>query len=81
MEEPIACWARFKSNEVVARNDNMKKDLMDIICCPICKGDLTLSVKEEDDKEIVKGLLTCGKCSVGYPIEEGIPNLLPQNTK
>jgi uncharacterized protein YbaR (Trm112 family) len=59
----------------------MKKDLMDIICCPTCKGDLTLKVEEEDSKEIIKGKLTCGKCDVDYPIEEGIPNLLPKNLK
>ncbi|MEE9152007.1 MAG: methytransferase partner Trm112 [Thermoplasmata archaeon] len=57
----------------------MKRDLMDIICCPTCKGDLTLTVEEEDAKEIIKGLLACGKCGVDYPIEEGIPNLLPKN--
>ncbi len=59
----------------------MKRDLMDIICCPTCKGDLTLSVEEEDSKEIIKGKLTCVNCSVDYPIEEGIPNLLPKNLK
>lgn len=57
----------------------MNRDLMEIICCPTCKGDLTLSVEEEDTKEIIKGVLKCGKCGVDYPIEEGIPNLLPKN--
>jgi uncharacterized protein YbaR (Trm112 family) len=59
----------------------MKRDLMDIICCPTCKGDLTLNVEEEDSKEIIKGKLTCVKCGMDYPIEEGIPNLLPKNLK
>jgi uncharacterized protein YbaR (Trm112 family) len=57
----------------------MKKDLMEIICCPTCKGDLSLVIEQEDEKEIVKGNLTCKKCSVDYPIEDGIPNLLPKN--
>lgn len=56
----------------------MKKDLMDIICCPTCKGDLILTVEKEEKNEIMKGLLTCKKCSVDYPIDEGIPNLLPK---
>lgn len=56
----------------------MKKDLMDIICCPTCKGDLILTVEKEEKNEILKGLLTCKKCTVDYPIEEGIPNLLPK---
>jgi len=57
----------------------MKRELMDIICCPVCKGQLTLKVAEENDIEILAGFLTCGKCSFDYPIENGIPNLLPPN--
>ncbi|MDY6917099.1 MAG: methytransferase partner Trm112 [Chloroflexota bacterium] len=55
----------------------MKRDLMEILACPVCKGPLKLTVEEEDDKEIIKGSLFCEKCSVTYPIEETIPNLLP----
>ena len=56
----------------------MKKELMDILACPVCKGDLDLSINEENDKgEIVKGTLYCRKCDERYPIEDGIPNLLP----
>jgi uncharacterized protein YbaR (Trm112 family) len=55
----------------------MKKDLMDILACPVCKGALTLKVDEGDDTEVVKGTLHCQKCVVDYSIEEGIPNLLP----
>jgi uncharacterized protein YbaR (Trm112 family) len=55
----------------------MKKDLMDILCCPVCKGDLTLTVKKEEGGEIIDGSLYCAKCSEAYPIEDGIPNLLP----
>ena len=55
----------------------MKRSLMDILCCPLCKGDLTLHVEEENEKEILEGELRCAACSVEYPIQEGIPNLLP----
>jgi uncharacterized protein YbaR (Trm112 family) len=55
----------------------MKRSLLDILACPICKGDLELVVKEEDEEEIITGKLICGKCEVEYPIEEGIPNMLP----
>lgn len=54
----------------------MKRDLIDILCCPVCKGDLTLDVKEEKEGNILKGSLYCGKCDVYYPIEDGIPDLL-----
>lgn len=54
---------------------------MEILCCPMCKGDLVLTVDEEDDKEIINGSLFCGKCNEYYPIEEGIPNMLPPDLR
>ena len=55
----------------------MKKELMDILVCPVCKGELELSVEKEDEQEIVAGSLHCRKCDVSYPIVDTIPNLLP----
>ncbi len=56
----------------------MKKELLDILACPMCKGDLELNIEEKDEKgEIVTGSLYCRKCDQRYPIAEGIPNLLP----
>ncbi|MCD1294238.1 hypothetical protein CUJ83_04410 [Methanocella sp. CWC-04] len=55
----------------------MKKDLMEILCCPVCKGDLELEVVRENDVEVLDGALYCKKCNERYPIEDGIPNLLP----
>ena len=59
----------------------MKRSLMDILCCPVCKGDLVLTVVREDEKEVIDGTLHCDVCSVDYPIQDGIPNLLPQSDK
>jgi uncharacterized protein YbaR (Trm112 family) len=56
----------------------MKKELLDILVCPVCKGKLVLTIKEENKDEIVTGSLYCKKCNVTYQIEETIPNLLPQ---
>jgi len=55
----------------------MKRELMDILACPVCKGGLELSVDEENETEIVAGSLYCPKCDVKYPIVDTIPNLLP----
>lgn len=56
----------------------MKQELMDILACPVCKGELELNKGEEDEKgEIVSGSLYCRKCDQQYPIADGIPNLLP----
>ena len=59
----------------------MKKDLMDILACPLCKGELELSVEEENEQEVVTGSLYCPKCDAKYPIEDTIPNLLPPDQR
>ncbi|MCX8110577.1 MAG: Trm112 family protein [Syntrophorhabdaceae bacterium] len=46
----------------------IKKELLDILCCPKCKGDIYLN-KNEDG-------LICDKCSLMYPIKEDIPIML-----
>jgi len=58
----------------------MKRDLMEILCCPVCKGDLELRVGVETD-EIVEGVLYCKACGHAYEIKDGIPNLLPPDFK
>jgi uncharacterized protein YbaR (Trm112 family) len=57
----------------------MKRNLIDILACPVCQSSLEMSVEDETEKEIIKGSLYCPGCDVYYPINEGIPNLLPQN--
>ena len=55
----------------------MKKTLMEILACPVCKGELELKIEAEDGDEVITGSLFCGKCDETYPIEDSIPNLLP----
>jgi uncharacterized protein YbaR (Trm112 family) len=55
----------------------MKKELMQILACPVCKGDLQLNIDQQDGEEIVTGSLYCPKCQHSYPIIDTIPNLLP----
>lgn len=59
----------------------MKRSLMDILCCPVCKGELALRVDKEDVKEILEGSLHCKACKVDYPIHDGIPDLLPRTAQ
>lgn len=59
----------------------MKPDLMEILCCPLCQGDLRLASRQTSDGEIMEGTLTCTKCGTEYPIEDGIPNLLPPDER
>ncbi|GAB4329633.1 MAG: methytransferase partner Trm112 [Dehalococcoidia bacterium] len=59
----------------------MRHDLMEILVCPMCKGKLDLVVHRQDGDEIVEGRLTCTNCRETYPIEEGIPNMLPPDLR
>jgi len=44
----------------------IKKELLDILACPLCKTEVTL----EDDH------IVCSKCTRRYPIRDGIPVML-----
>jgi hypothetical protein len=44
----------------------INKDLLNILACPKCKGDL----EYKNDK------LICNKCKLGYRIEDDIPIML-----
>ena len=59
----------------------MKRDLLDILACPVCKSSLRLLVKEENETEVISGLLHCDKCPDNFPIEDSVPNLLPPNLR
>ena len=59
----------------------MKRELMDILCCPLDKSELELEVDEEDEAEVLAGRLICSECGEEYPIEDGIPNLLPPDMR
>lgn len=59
----------------------MNESLMDVLCCPLDKQDLELTTKEQDGDEIIEGRLTCTECGTEYPIDDGIPNLLPPDMR
>ncbi len=56
----------------------MKKDIIKILCCPVCKGKLNLKIDKQENNEIISGFFSCEKCKYNYTIEDGIPNLLPK---
>ncbi len=59
----------------------MRRELMDILVCPVCKGTLELNIVREEDDDVVEGDLVCPACDECYPIENGIPNLLPPDLR
>jgi uncharacterized protein YbaR (Trm112 family) len=56
----------------------MKKKILEILCCPTCKGELDIKIDKQEKDEIIAGNLFCKKCNCNYSIEQGIPNLLPK---
>lgn len=46
----------------------VKKELLDILCCPECKGDISLNESEDG--------LICDACKLMYPIKDNIPIML-----
>ncbi|MCS7084354.1 MAG: Trm112 family protein [Aquificaceae bacterium] len=48
----------------------LSQELLSILACPICKGDLSYSPSPER--------LICQSCGVYYPFIDGIPILLPE---
>ena len=59
----------------------MRPDLMEILACPLCKGELTLTTTDEQAGEVMTGSLHCARCEQHYPIHGGIPNLLPPDLR
>ncbi len=51
----------------------LEKELLDILACPVCKGELRY-LEEKD-------ILVCDRCRVYYEVREGIPVLLPDSGK
>ncbi|HEX9828936.1 MAG TPA: Trm112 family protein [Bacteroidota bacterium] len=48
----------------------LKQELLDLLCCPKCKGDLAYAPEKET--------LTCKQCGAVYPVRDGIPIMLPE---
>ncbi len=51
----------------------INKELLEILACPKCKGDLRLTEKEDG--------LICDKCQLLYEIKDDIPIMLIEEAK
>ena len=50
----------------------IRREVLEILACPKCKGDLKLTEKSATSED---GFV-CGKCKLLYPIRDGIPVML-----
>ncbi|HRR53800.1 MAG TPA: Trm112 family protein [Candidatus Methanomethylicus sp.] len=59
----------------------MKRRLMDILACPICKSHPLELLVFAEKEEIDEGVLLCSGCGRWYPIIETIPHMLPDDLR
>ncbi len=56
----------------------MRRELVEQLVCPVTRDPLTLEVTREDENgNVLEGALVSERINFRYPIEDGIPNLLP----
>ncbi|MEW6609979.1 MAG: Trm112 family protein [bacterium] len=51
----------------------MDKELLDILACPVCKGDI---IYDEVNQKLI-----CNACGRKYPIRDGIPVMLEEEAE
>ncbi|MCK4893726.1 MAG: Trm112 family protein [Calditrichae bacterium] len=51
----------------------LDKQLLDILACPKCKGELEYKTDQDNDKN---GQLICQQCQLLYRVEDDIPIML-----
>jgi uncharacterized protein YbaR (Trm112 family) len=49
----------------------LRKELLEILCCPMCKGELAY--------DAAAATLTCQACKLVFPIKDGIPMMRPED--
>lgn len=59
----------------------MKRKLLEILACPICKNHPLDLIVFAEREEIEEGIIVCSKCNRWYPIIESIPHMLPDDLR
>ncbi len=55
------------------KDNTLPEDLLEILACPLCKGDI------EYDRG--RNVLICRTCKVYFEIIDGIPDMVPEDAK
>lgn len=54
----------------------IKREILDLLCCPECRGDLLLTDPTEAVDNVVRGRLACASCGRAYPVVGSIPRFV-----
>jgi uncharacterized protein YbaR (Trm112 family) len=57
----------------------MRPEFVELLGCPSCGGGLALRPEVESEGHVLEGSLCCASCSAAFPIERGVPRLLPDD--
>ena len=55
----------------------MRLNFLSKLACPFDKHDLSIKIFNQEQEEIIEGILTCQHCRRYYPIVQGIPIMSP----
>lgn len=55
----------------------MRLALLELVCCPLCKGDLDVLTLAPGESSCENAVLCCRVCNSLYPVIAGVPRLLP----
>ncbi|MBI3070805.1 MAG: methyltransferase domain-containing protein [Deltaproteobacteria bacterium] len=55
----------------------MKRELLDVLCCPKCAGDIAWTAGSNSGAEIQDGAVRCEACRQEYPVVNGILRFVP----
>ena len=61
------------TEQSVSATDVVEPDLLEILCCPKCKGDLTYDPPKAE--------MACEICQFFFPVVDGIPLIFPFDVK
>ena len=51
----------------------LQKELLDLLCCPQCKGEV---VWQDASLANPEGAFCCAACQLAYPVKQGLPRFL-----
>jgi len=56
----------------------MKTELLRLLCCPSCSGELILLHVLEGEDEVKSGTLGCASCAAEFPVNNYVPRFVPE---
>ena len=59
----------------------MKRDLMELLACPMCRSEKLELIVLSESEEVDEGVIACKACGRYYPIIDTIPVMLPDQLR